>query len=154
MRMLPLLVVLPLCAVPALAQTAAPPATTMTQAAQSAAATPAATAPAAHRRGGWEQHFAAANTSHDGHLTLEQAKGGYITVARHFDAIDAGHKGYVTTDDIRAWHKAQRDARHGNATRSDRLRPRPAMHRTMIEVPVIPSGPPPAPKGIDPKAPS
>lgn len=156
MRMLPLLVVLPLCAAPALAQTAAPPSTTITQAAQSAAANPTSSdkGPTAHRRGGWEQRFAAANTSHDGHLTLEQAKSGYITVARHFDAIDVGRKGYVTTDDLRAWHKTQREARHGNARRSDHLQPRPAMHRTMIEVPAIPSGPPPAPKGIDPKAPS
>ena len=55
-----------------------------------------------------EQRFAQANVTNDGHLTLEQAKAKYKTVARHFDAIDQGKKGYVTLDDIRAYNKAQR----------------------------------------------
>ena len=158
MRMLPLLVVLPLCAAPALAQTAASLSTTAPTTAQPAQAVPAGAAPnapAPHRRGSWEQHFAAANTTHDGHLTLEQAGSGYITVARHFSAIDTGHKGYVTLDDIRAWHKTQREARHRNDSHSNRLQPRPAMHRTMIDRPKLPTGsPPPPPKGIDARAPS
>ena len=50
--------------------------------------------------------FAAANTSHDGHLTLEQAKAGYKSVAKKFDAIDKDHKGYVTEADIHAYYSA------------------------------------------------
>jgi hypothetical protein len=55
-----------------------------------------------------EQRFTSANTAHDGHLTLSEAKAGYPTVARHFDAIDKDKKGYVTQEDIRAYYKAQR----------------------------------------------
>ena len=60
----------------------------------------------------WERQFARANTTHDGHLTLEQAIRGYITIARHFKAIDTHHKGYVTLQDVRAWHAEQRAVRH------------------------------------------
>src|ERR1700744_4904804 len=55
-----------------------------------------------------EQRFTSADTAHDGHLTLDEAKAGYPTVARHFDAIDKDKKGYVTQDDIRAYYKTQR----------------------------------------------
>jgi len=58
------------------------------------------------------QRFEQANTTHDGHLTLEQAKAGYKSVARHFDAIDVDKKGYVTEDDIRAYNKTQRTLHH------------------------------------------
>lgn len=152
MRLLPLLIILPLCAAPAFAQSPDP--------SQAAAPAPA------HTRLTWEQRFAQANLSHDGHLTLEQAKGGYLTVARHFDQIDAARKGYVTLEDIRAWHKQQREARRQNgAGQGDTLQPRPAFHRSMLETPLdkgarsmlppMPAGEPPAPpKGIDPKTPS
>lgn len=76
----------------------------------------------------WMQRFDAANATHDGHLTLEQAKAGYKIVARHFHDIDANHKGYVTENDIRAWHALQRAARHSRA-KQDPLRPRPAFDR-------------------------
>jgi len=149
MRMLSLLVVLPLCAAPAFAQTVPAPPATVASTAQPAASKPAPSAPnpsSSHRRVGWEQRFADANASHDGHLTLDQAKSGYVTIARHFKTIDAEHKGYVTLDDIRAWHKAQRDTRHRNATHTaPSTQPRPAMHHTMVPRPVVPSGPPPAP---------
>ena len=153
MRMLPLLVVLPLLAAPALAQTASAPPATVASTVQPATSKPAASAPTpanSHRRVGWEQRFSEANASHDGHLTLDQAKGGYVTIARHFKTIDTEHKGYVTLEDIRAWHKSQRDSRHRNATRSaPSVQPRPAMHHTMVERPAVPSGPPPAPpKGL------
>ena len=72
-------------------------------------------APARKTRITWEQRFAQANMTHDGHLTLEQAKGGYAAVARHFPEIDLAKKGFVTEDDIRAWHKAQRAARRGQS---------------------------------------
>jgi hypothetical protein len=50
--------------------------------------------------------FTAANTTHDGHLTLEQAKAGYKSVAKKFDAIDKDRKGYVTEADIHAYYSA------------------------------------------------
>jgi hypothetical protein len=153
MRLLPLLVLLPLCAAPAFAQSPAPP--------QVVAPTPA------HTRLTWEQRFAQANISHDGHLTLEQAKGGYLSIARHFAEIDAEHKGFVTLDDIRAWHKQQREARrHNAADHGEVLRPQPAFHHSMLRTPAVgtdahsvlpmaPAGDPPAPpKGIDSNAPS
>ena len=56
--------------------------------------------------------FEAANTTHDGRLTLDQAQaGGMRGVARHFNEIDADHKGYVTLQDIHAWRQAKRAAR-------------------------------------------
>ncbi|HQT46474.1 MAG: hypothetical protein B7X08_03960 [Acidocella sp. 20-63-7] len=48
--------------------------------------------------------FYAANTSHDGHLTLAQAKAAdFKPVAEHFPEIDVAHHGYVTFYDIEAW---------------------------------------------------
>ena len=48
--------------------------------------------------------FYAANTTHDGHLTLAQAKAGGLTeVADHFPQIDIAKRGYVTYYDIVAW---------------------------------------------------
>jgi hypothetical protein len=68
--------------------------------------------------GGWKGHghhmmdpgqilmkFYAANTTHDGHLTLAQAQAaGLKPVADHFSEIDTGKRGYVTFYDIQAWH--------------------------------------------------
>ena len=60
----------------------------------------------------FQQRFDTANTTHDGKLTLEQAKAGRMRqVERNFDKIDVSHKGYVTVDDIRAYRRAQRQAR-------------------------------------------
>ena len=48
--------------------------------------------------------FYAANTTHDGHLTLAQAKAGGLTpIADHFSEIDVKKRGYVTFYDIEAW---------------------------------------------------
>ncbi len=60
-----------------------------------------------------DQRFQAANTTHDGHLTADQARASshMHTVSANFDAIDKGHKGFVTEDDIRGWYKARREAR-------------------------------------------
>lgn len=54
------------------------------------------------------QRFVEANTTHDGHLTLDQAKTGMKSVAKKWDVIDKDHKGYVTEDDIHAYYKARR----------------------------------------------
>lgn len=44
--------------------------------------------------------FNAADTDHNGRLTLAEAQAGMPRVAKNFDGIDADHKGYVTIDDI------------------------------------------------------
>lgn len=128
MRLLPILLLSLLLGFQAQGQPA--PQAAASPQAENPASPPAATT---RHRMSWQQRFAQANTTHDGHLTIEQAKAGYATVARHFSQIDHGNKGYVTQDDIAAWHKAQRTARHhppGSA--DDALRPRPALHRTTI----------------------
>lgn len=48
--------------------------------------------------------FYAANTTHDGHLTLAQAKTANLKpVVNHFAEIDTKSRGYVTFYDIQAW---------------------------------------------------
>ena len=59
-----------------------------------------------------QQRFTNANTTHDGHLTLDQAKAGYPAIVSHFDAIDKDKRGYITEADIRAFHKTQRTLHH------------------------------------------
>lgn len=126
MRLLPIVIVSLVLGFQAQAQPAAPPPDTTGKPAASAA----------HHRMSWKQRFAQANTTHDGHLTLDQAKAGYATIARHFDQIDTAKKGYVTLDDIANWHKAQRAAHHRNpGTADDSLRPRPAVHRSIVNPP-------------------
>ncbi len=120
MRLLPALLTLSLVAFPALAQPAAPnePATEMRQ------------------RVTWQQRFVKANVPGDGRLTLEQARTGYPTVARNFQDIDLDGKGYVTQDDIRAWHKVRREARvDTRKPDDDPLRPRAAFQRSYPETP-------------------
>ena len=70
-------------------------------------------APAADMPGGEAlvRRFDAANVTHDGRLTPQQAQAaGWQLVARNFPAIDIGQKGYVTLDDIRVWLAAHRPA--------------------------------------------
>lgn len=56
--------------------------------------------------------FYAANTSHDGHLTLAQAKAAnFKLVVDHFKEIDVDKRDYVTFYDIQAW-KLDQFARH------------------------------------------
>jgi hypothetical protein len=56
------------------------------------------------------QRFAAANVTHDGRLTREQAQAGMPLVAENFDAIDIDQKGYVTLPEIRTFVARQRAA--------------------------------------------
>ena len=133
MRMLPLLVVLPLLALQAHAQTSPPLAATPlpnTAASGGIASTTGAAATPRHHRMTWKERFAQANIAQDGHLTLQEANVGYKTIARHFKEIDADKKGYVTEEDINNWHKLQRATRHANQEHhTDVLRPRQAIQR-------------------------
>jgi hypothetical protein len=127
MRLLPVLLALPLLAFQAHAQTAppAPP-----------ALSPDASAPAApkHHRMTAKERFAQANLAHDGHLTLQEAQGGYPTIVRHFTEIDADKKGYITEADIANWHKLQRAMHHAGKDRADQgLRPRHAFQQGVTQ---------------------
>lgn len=55
--------------------------------------------------------FAAANTTHDGKLTREQAQAGMPRVAQHFDEIDAQKAGFVTLAQIEDFMRARAAAR-------------------------------------------
>ncbi len=75
-----------------------------------APAAPFTPAPTPGNRAGVErfvQRFQAANTTHDGRLTLAQAQAGHMPgIVKNFAAIDQQHLGYVTLQDIRAWRQA------------------------------------------------
>lgn len=91
------------------APAAAPAAPPVTQTA------PAAAPHAVHHRRTRQEQFDAANTTHDGHLTQEQARSGMPAIARNFAAIDTAKKGYVTMDDIKAYYAGRRAARRAAA---------------------------------------
>ncbi|MCP3721181.1 EF-hand domain-containing protein [Paraburkholderia sp. CNPSo 3281] len=55
--------------------------------------------------------FAAANTTHDGKLTREQAQAGMPKVAQHFDEIDTQKAGFVTLAQIEDFMRARAAAR-------------------------------------------
>ncbi len=95
--------------------TPAPAAAPAPASAAPASAAPAAAAPATTPKATAKKHsqtlqqrFDAANTTHDGHLTKDQAtaaKWGYVTSS--FSKIDKDHKGYVTVEDIRGYAKTK-----------------------------------------------
>lgn len=94
-------------ATPAPASQAAPRQTP--SAAQPATPAPAAAADGTRRRRTLQERFDLANTSHDGHLTLEQARAGHMpSVVRDFAAMDTAKRGYVTIDEIKDNRKARR----------------------------------------------
>jgi hypothetical protein len=70
----------------------------------------------------WQARFDAANTSHDGRLTLAEAQAaGLKPVVAHFAAIDTQNRGYVTFNEIMAWHlddEAQKLERRAAALRA------------------------------------
>jgi len=49
-----------------------------------------------------DERFAAADTNHDGQLTLAEAEAGMPRVAANFDKIDADKSGTVTLAEIKA----------------------------------------------------
>lgn len=83
----------------------------------------------------WEQHFANANTAHDGRLTSEQAKTGYPNLFKHFKDIDPSGKGFVTKDDVKAWHKTQRTLHQPEP--ENKLRPRHTFQATTGAHPAV-----------------
>jgi hypothetical protein len=79
-------------------------------------APPATSTTTPRRRGrSLQDRFDAANVTHDGHLTLEQARSKMPSVARDFAAIDTDNKGYVTIDQIRDHARTARAARRAAA---------------------------------------
>ncbi len=73
-----------------------------------------------------DQHFVAANSSHDGKLTKSQAtKGKWRIVSRNFTAIDKGKKGYVTLEDIKAYNAAHKPMKHTTAKPASATTPAP-----------------------------
>lgn len=55
-----------------------------------------------------EARFDAANTTHDGRLTLQQAEDANMRgVVKHFSQIDTQHLGYVTFNELMAWRMDQ-----------------------------------------------
>jgi hypothetical protein len=63
--------------------------------------------------------FEAANITHDGRLTPDQAQaGGLRAIAKHFAEIDVDRKGYVTWQDIRTWKHAKRAAKRAQPTQA------------------------------------
>jgi hypothetical protein len=55
-----------------------------------------------------QERFTAANTTHDGKLTKQQAELGMPRVAQHFDQIDTQKVGYVTLPQIEQFLATQR----------------------------------------------
>ena len=106
----------PAAPAPAAPPVAAPTPSTGTGA-ETGTTTPSTTHHARHHTGrrSLQERFDAANTTHDGHLTLEQAQSGMPSVAKNFDAIDKDKKGYVTVSDIRNYYAARRSARHSTS---------------------------------------
>ncbi len=112
--LIPAAATLALLAVPALAQTttttttaapaAAAPAVAAPAVAPPATATPAAPKKMVGHKQTLQQHFDMANSTHDGHLTKDQATAAkWSYVAKNFAAMDATKKGFVTVDDIHAY---------------------------------------------------
>ena len=63
------------------------------------------------RRATLQERFDEANVTHDGHLTLEQARSKMPSVAKQFAEIDTANRGYVTLDEIKDHAKQKRAAR-------------------------------------------
>ena len=60
-----------------------------------------------HPVGSVEAHFAAANTTHDGHLTrLQVEQADWPRVAKHFSEIDTDNKGWISAEQIHAFNRS------------------------------------------------
>jgi hypothetical protein len=136
MRLLLSLLLLPVLFGPAAADDAPPVPQAQAAPAPAAPEPPASEPPkASHSRLTWQQHFAQANLAHDGHLTRDEATAGFPMIAKHFDDIDADHKGYVTENDIQSWRKMRSAARRLARRPADKLKP---VHAFQLHSPVEP----------------
>ena len=83
--------------------------------ASSAALAQAADGPEGHgHRGAMLERLKQADTNADGMLNRDEAKA-LPMISKHFDEIDANHDGQITTEELRAFHKAraaERQAAH------------------------------------------
>jgi Ca2+-binding EF-hand superfamily protein len=61
-----------------------------------------------------QERFLAADKNGDGQLSREEAKSGMPRVSERFEEIDAGGKGFVTLNDLKA-HFAQRLGKRSGA---------------------------------------
>ncbi len=55
-----------------------------------------------------QNRFTAADTNHDGKLTLAEAQVGMPRVARHFSEIDTAKNGYITLSQLSAFMAAKK----------------------------------------------
>jgi hypothetical protein len=96
------------------------------------------------------QRFDNANVTHDGHLTLDQARAGQMPmIARHFADIDTAHKGYITLDDLRAYRSRVMEERRAAQGEPDPVGPDPGPPMRGGGPP--PGGPPPDDGGDPPQ---
>jgi Ca2+-binding EF-hand superfamily protein len=63
------------------------------------------------------ERFKAADTNHDGKLTLDEAKAGLPMVARNFDQIDTEHTGSITFEQLMAYAKTHQRQRGNGGNR-------------------------------------
>lgn len=66
----------------------------------------------ARARAGFDAHFKKADSDGDGALSKAEADKGMPRLAGKFDRIDADRDGKITRQEVHAWLKARRDARH------------------------------------------
>ncbi|HEX9389837.1 MAG TPA: EF-hand domain-containing protein [Usitatibacteraceae bacterium] len=84
------------------------------------AQTPAGPAPAdkpgkAEKRAAqMQEHLKAADKNGDGKISLDEAKASLPMIARNFDKIDADKDGFITREELKAWHD-RRDERKAPA---------------------------------------
>jgi Ca2+-binding EF-hand superfamily protein len=58
-----------------------------------------------------QEHFAAADTNHDGYLSRDEAAQGTPRLAAHFDEIDSDHDGQLSKQEIIAFMQQHRRSR-------------------------------------------
>jgi hypothetical protein len=93
----------------------------------------AVTTPAPHGAGQNQRaqrfvsRFNAANTAHDGRLTLAQASAANMPmVVKHFAEIDTAHNGYITLADVQAYRQIMRAQQRAAAGQHVSRQPTPA----------------------------
>jgi hypothetical protein len=105
--------------------------TAVAPATSAAPATPSTSTSKKKHHQSLQQRFDAANTTHDGHLTKDQAAAAkWPYVVNNFTGIDKDKKGYVTVDEIRgfaqAHHKKHTTTQAKASTPSPAKTPAPA----------------------------